>query len=419
MNPYSRFRLVSNTAATALVAATLCGVWPVASNMLATATGGLTPVYWASVGGIAALVVIGSLMLTEWVLPLVFQIGFLRRMVLGRAFAEGTWLQAERGPSGSERLTIVRVRPSGFGFNLSAYSLNQDGDIEGTRIIEYSKLDGPVLSYVFRNLMPDGAGSQAQGANELMFENARGAPKAYAGYGQAAGSTRKFQIEGVKLTKWSERRRLRKLDQRGEIVGKYWSLFFGAVTDSAADYEAPKVHRPVVFETAQPAFVERRNPDNAPAAEGSVIARRRASDWRTEDATPTADRIRARMLAGAAESESEDLYEEDPEDEDVIDADADDADLIDEEDEVMFEDDDEDIADEDDETGSDIEDEEEIGLEEDYDDDAEAGSDDDLSGEDAEDEETADLDADGDDEPGDQPDDDEPVRIRQRYARRA
>jgi hypothetical protein len=437
MHPYSRFRLISNTAATALVAAVLCGAWPVASDMLATATGGLTPVYWAAVAGIAALVVVGSLMLTEWVFPLVFQLGLLRRMVLGRAYTEGTWLQAERGPAGSERLTIVRIRPSGFGFNLSAYSLNQDGEIEGTRMIEYSKLDGPVLSYIFRNLMPDGAGSQAQGANELMFEHARGAPKTYAGYGQAAGAGRKFQIEGVKLTRWSERRRLRKLDQRGDVIAKYWNLYFGTAAMDEDEVEPPRVHRPVIVDTAQPAFVERRNPDNAPPTDGPVIARRRASDWRSEDATPTADRIRARFASPSALEE--DLDEEAMEDDEAYAAEAglDEDDIMTDDETDAYEDDAGlDLDDEEDvviDAADDLEDEaadEDTFLDEEDDIEAEAEDDEDFPDEedefeaDAEDDVFDEEDADADeveeieDEAGDAPADDEPIRIRQRYARR-
>lgn len=437
MHPYSRFRLISNTAATALVAAVLCGAWPVASDMLATATGGLTPVYWGAVAGIAALVVVGSLMLTEWVFPLVFQMGLLRRMVLGRSYTEGTWLQAERGPAGSERLTIVRIRPSGFGFNLSAYSLNQDGEIEGTRMIEYSKLDGPVLSYIFRNLMPDGAGSQAQGANELMFEHARGAPKTYAGYGQAAGAARKFQIEGVKLTRWSERRRLRKLDQRGDVIAKYWNLYFGAANIDQDEIEPPRVHRPVIVDTAQPAFVERRSPDNAPPTEGPVIARRRASDWRSEDATPTADRIRARFANSSALED--DLDEEELEDDDayVAETDIDEDDVMIKDDIDTLEDDTEfDIDDEEDDVvdvAEDLEDEigdDDVFLDEeddiaadaedddvaDEEDEFEADADDDVfDEEDADTDEAEEIEDEADDNPAG---DDEPIRIRQRYARR-
>ncbi len=394
MTPYSRFRLISNTAAAALIAGGLCAVWPLLAGMIAAATGGVTAAYTAFVGVAALLSVVAFLTLSEAVFPALFQLPFLRRMVLGRHFVEGTWLQAERGPSGSERLTVLNIRPAGAGYDLSGYSLNQESEIESNRMVEYTKLDGPVLFHAYRSLMPDGAGNQARGTSELMFEQRRGAPKAYSGYGEPVGG-RRYQIEGVKLTRWSERRRLRKLDLRADIVETYWNLFFGAAASEVQDtaYEPPAVRRPVVAEAAKPAFVERRNPDRVLSEDGPVITRRRASDWRSEDTTPTADRIRARML------EAEEAIEEDDEDlllEEEIEDELDEAAELDAEedeaDEVLLEDD------------------EELEYE------ADAEEIDDIEA--FEDDEADTIAAEAEDEDKPPATDDEPVRIRQRYARR-
>ena len=398
MTPYSRFRLISTTAAAALIAGGLCAVWPLLAGMIAAATGGVTAAYTAFVAVAALLSVVALLTLSEAIFPALFQLPFLRRMVLGRHYVEGTWLQAERGPSGSERLTVLHIRPAGAGYDLSGYSLNQESEIESNRMVEYTKLDGPVLFHAYRSLMPDGAGDQARGTSELMFEQRRGAPKAYSGYGEPVGG-RRYQIEGVKLTRWSERRRLRKLDQRAEIVETYWNLFFGAAATEVQDtaYEPPAVRRPVIVEAAKPAFVERRNPDRAVSEDGPVITRRRASDWRSEDATPTADRIRARMLEAeeAIEEEDEDLLLEEEIEEDLDEAAEFDAEE-DEADEVLLEDDEE--------------------LE--YEADAEDGDEEIDDIEDFEDDEADAIAADAEDEDATPAPDDEPVRIRQRYARR-
>ena len=42
MTPYSRFRLISTTAAAALIIGGLCAVWPLLAGMIAAATGGVT-----------------------------------------------------------------------------------------------------------------------------------------------------------------------------------------------------------------------------------------------------------------------------------------------------------------------------------------------------------------------------------------
>lgn len=409
MTPYSRFRLVSNFLAAAVVAGGLCALWPVASDMIAAATGGLTIAYWGGVSLAALLTVCVSLLMTEALFPALFHWSVLRKMVLGRDYIEGTWLQAERGPAGSERLTVLHVRPAGFGYDLSGYSLNQENEIESNRMVAWTKLDGPVLNYAYRMLMPDAGGNQNQFFSELMFEQRRGAPKALAGYGAPAGGTRRFQIEGVKLTKWSERRRLRKLEQRGEVVAKYWDLFFGVVADAEASPAIPAVHRPVVVvaDTPRTPFIERRNPDNLPG-DGPVVARRRASDWRTGDTTPTADRIRARMMADLEETaEEEDLYEEETE-EDIVYETGEDI----EDEELTLEDEDLEAGDEEDafeaEEDEAYDAEEDEGVETEEDEEFEAEEEDEIVAEDA---------GEADAEPAPAPTDEEP-RIPQRYARR-
>jgi hypothetical protein len=287
---------------------------------------------------------------------------------------------------------------------MTSASYDRGGDIDGRRMVEFTKLNGPALSHAGRQDLPDG---QTQYVHELIFEGRRGAPKAFGGYGHVAGSARRHAIEGVKLTRGSERRRLGKLETRGEITAKYWALFFDAKDVAGAD-EVPQARpaiiarRVVVAEAPAMPPPERRSEERL-VADGPVIQRRRASDWRSEDTTPTADRIRARMMAAAAEPiEEEFLLEDEVEDEAVFD--VEDAD----EDDVMLEDE---------EDAFEAEADEEFGLEEETDDDLdeenafEAGADD---------EDAADLEDDAElvDEADGAPPEEEPVRIRQRYARR-
>ncbi len=410
MTPYSRFRLISNIAAAALMAAAFCAVWPVASGMLAAATGGPTDVYWAITSFIGLVSVVAWLTLSEAVFPLVFRMGLLRRIVLGADYIEGIWVQAERGPGGSETLTVMQIRPSGAGFEMTSASYDRDGDIDGRRMVEFTKLNGPVLSHAGRQVLPDG---QTQYLQELIFEGRRGAPKAYGGYGHLAGSARRHAIEGVKVTKGSERRKLGKLETRGEITGKYWALFFDAQKEAAADAvlaaKPAIVGRRIVVAEAPAASLPERRSEERMAVDGPVIQRRRASDWRSEDTTPTADRIRARMMAAAAEpiEEEEFLLEEEVEDDaefGIEDSDEDD---------VMLEDE----ALEDEEEAFEAEEDEEFGLEEEADDDL--YEEEEFEAE-ADDEDAPELDEESElvDEADAEPAEEEPVRIRQRYARR-
>jgi hypothetical protein len=211
------------------------------------------------------------------------------------------------------------------------------------------------------------------------------------------------------------------------VTEKYWGLFFGASADAAKD-AAPAlprqdVRRPVIVtatrsEPAAAPFIDRRSQDSVPADDGPVITRRRASDWRNEDATPTADRIRARMMLGSEPAAAEGLEDEDLPleaelDEDVADFDAD-EDMVLDEDAEEIGDEDEYEADADD--GEDIDEEdEELDLEDEADLEEEEvfEAEEDEYEADAEDEEAA------EEEGSEVPlTEEEPVRIRQRYARR-
>jgi hypothetical protein len=225
-----------------------------------------------------------------------------------------------------------------------------------------------------------------------------------------------FRIEGTKVRKWKELRRLQKRDTQAEILSAYWEKFFNeAVTmdevlpevpemaDLQEAFEPPAIRRPVIVETRQPAFVDRRSGDGESSENGPVIQRRRASDWRSEDTTPTADRIRARMMEDASEV---------GEDEEEIDAEAEtwDEDDVTAEDAGAEEDSwDAEEAEEEEEYEA-SEDDEEVLEDEEY----EAEEDDELE---AEEEEEYEADA-GEDEADAEGDKDEPVLIRNRYAGR-
>ena len=202
----------------------------------------------------------------------------------------------------------------------------------------------------------------------------------------------------------------------GEILAAYWEKFCneGVTMDDAlpdgpdmADlqeaFEPPAIRRPVIVETRQPAFVDRRSGDGEASEDGPVIQRRRASDWRSEDTTPTADRIRARMMEDAVEAEEEEeeieadagTWDEDDVTAEDAGAEEDGWDAVEAEEEEEYE------ASEDDE--EDFE-EEEVEAEED---------------EELEAEEEEEYEADAEEGKADTEDDkEEPVFIRNRYARR-
>ncbi len=335
MNPYSRFRLVSSTASAAIIVAGLCAFGQPLLTAVAGAAGPGTGL-WIALGGAVTVLVVFWLALTEAIFPSLFRFNAVRRAILGKYYIEGTWLQAERGTAGGHRLAVIDIQPSGRTFIFSGYALNKDLEIESNTLIEFSKFEWPFMTYKYRNSLSDGADGQREGVGEIQFEMNRSAATRFNGYAQFVKTARRIKIEGAKLTKNSEVKRLRSLESRKVVLEKYWSLFFNTTLNTSTATVQPPAARPVIVETTRAVVAERRQAASA-STEGKVVPRRRASDWRSEDTTPTADRIRAKMEAEAEEIEDEDVYEEEFEDEAELDADVEVE--ADEEDDVVMEDD--------------------------------------------------------------------------------
>ncbi|HBT35416.1 MAG TPA: hypothetical protein DEB52_05070 [Hyphomonas sp.] len=93
---------------------------------------------------------------------------------------------------------------------------------------------------------------------------------------------KRIKTEGIKLTSWKERRQLRSLEGRRDVLSKYWSAFFeGPIVTIARDSD-----RSDSGEAKRSGTVE-------------ILRQRGAKDWRKSDTTPTADRIRDEFSASS------------------------------------------------------------------------------------------------------------------------
>lgn len=411
MTPYTRFRTISNFVTTALVVGAVYAVWPVASDLIATATGGQNAAYWGATGLVAMMTILFSLTVSGAIFPFLFRMGFLRRMVLGQHYLEGLWIQAEHDDENGNRLTVIQVKPQGYGYAFSGEAFDRTLNVMSQSPYEMMKAGPLDISYAYATL-PGGDGERSDtGKGHLSFRPFRGRALAYSGYGQSDLMRNSFRIEGLKVRKWSELRRLQKRDQRADVLAAYWEKFFCQPAELAEDLEAPEsteafeppaIRRPVIVESAAASAFDRRR-DHSEMPEGTVVHRRRATDWRAEDTTPTADRIRARMMEETVKEE----VKWDQEAAEDAEASLDDGSEESLEDEVSFEDESEPYGEE-----TTAEEEEEYDAEEDFEDEAEE----DYAEADDEDLETEDeYEAAGEE---DGPGEDEPPMIRHRYARR-
>ncbi len=300
MNPYARFGLVSNSVSAALLVGALAVFGPTVFAAISE-TAGSGPALWGSLAAAVTVLVVFWLAMTEAIFPTLFRLNSVRKMVLGKYYIEGTWLQAEKGEH-TARMAVIDIQPSGKSFIFSGYALNSELEIESNALIEFSKFEWPFMTYKYRNSLSDGADGQREGVGEIQFEMNRDAARRYNGYVQYVKNEARLKIEGTKLTKGREVRKLRSLEGREEVFGKYWDLFFNrtlklkhavapvaaapAPASSHAEDKAPAAEMPMPAER-ESEHEERRARLAARTEElvETIIPRRRASDWvdETED----------------------------------------------------------------------------------------------------------------------------------------
>ncbi len=299
MNPYSRFGLVSNTVSAAAILGLLAAFGPQYLTALETMMGADTGAIVTAVGGGVVVMVVFWLAMTEAIFPTLFRFNSVRKLVLGKYFFEGTWLQSEKG-EGHERLSVIDIQPKGKSFIFSGYSLNSNLEIESNTLIEFSKMDWPFMNYKHRNSLSDGADGKRDGLGEIQFEMNRASARRYNGFVQFMRSHDRLRVEGAKLTSNREVKNLRTLQGRQKVFQKYWELFFNtnvhapasiAVPPVVAPARAPEiVIEPVKAETAlermeeTAARVERRSSEARTSSREGLVRRRRASDWSRSDA---------------------------------------------------------------------------------------------------------------------------------------
>ena len=246
MNPYNRFTTVSNLMAASITIGAVLAFGMPAFDAVSQLSGGQTgPALMASTGASLALLVVGWLAMTEVIFPLVFRLSSVRKLVLGKYYIEGTWLQAERSHD-EKRMSVIDIQPDGNRFIFSGYSLNEDLEIESNIMIEFSRFEWPFMVYKYRNSLSDGGDGRRDGVGEIQLEMNRSSARRYNGFLQYVKSDERLKIEGAKLTRTEEVNQLRRLDGRQSIFEKYWKLFFHRAMrpSTGLTYPLAEVYRP-------------------------------------------------------------------------------------------------------------------------------------------------------------------------------
>lgn len=309
VNPYGRFLVVSNAISAALVLTLVSLVSGPAFAAYKAAQFQADFAPFAAAGAALGVTIVVWLALTDAVLPFFFRYTSIRRVILGKHYMEGTWIQAEKH-EGTPRMAVIEIQPAGVSFHFSGYAVDENLDVQSNVVMEFSKFDWPFMTYKFRNSLADNADQGREGVGEIHFEANRHAPRSYNGFVQTVNSLGRVKIEGVRLMKGREIKDLRSLEYRAEVIDKYWGLFFergdrkarmrgkgiggfntantvdiapqaearvSAAPSPARAAQAPKMARESNLEQ------ERRVSSETSDDFGPVVPRRRASDWTKAD----------------------------------------------------------------------------------------------------------------------------------------
>ncbi len=276
-NPYSRFTTVANAVAALSTVSVLAISGLAAKDALEAASASGGPTLMIGLGMLIVAIVAFWFAMTEAIIPIVFRITAIRRMVLGKYFIEGTWMQAERSEHG-RRMAVIDIQPSGRKFIFSGYAVNDQLEIEANTLIEFSRFDWPFMTYKYRNSLSDGSDGQRDGVGEIQFEMNREAARSYNGFIQFVKSPARTRIEGARLTSNKEVRSLRTLEGRQKVFEKYWKLFFMRTVTGL------------------------RSPAARAAESASIVPRRRVEDWQR----PTAQASRTAYIDDLAPTGTDD-----------------------------------------------------------------------------------------------------------------
>lgn len=230
MDPYKRFRLISNSLAVALVTlgvglTTFAGgpAERLAGSLFGAAADGplaspLTAVLMIS------LVVLVWLALSQYVLPRLFGFDVIRRLILGRYYFEGTWIKGVRLSDDRKALAILDIQPLEDGFCASGRFINERGEVTSNFRAEYQELAWPVIKLKHVHNRADQDNGARDGVAELMFEANRERAQRFDGC-FIEGALEGALLEGSRLDD-REARRLRTPGERAAVLSDYWTTFF-------------------------------------------------------------------------------------------------------------------------------------------------------------------------------------------------
>lgn len=230
MNPYTRFKIISNSLSVAVVSLgvglTTYAAGP-ADVLAASLFGAASPTPLANAftaGLMIVLVVLVWLSLAQFILPQMFNLAWVRKAVLGRYYFEGTWVEGVRLDGDDRAIAVVDFQPREDAFVVSGRFINAKGETTANFHADYQDLSWPVVKLKHVQNRPDTDVGTREGVAEIMFESNGERPMRFDGC-FIEGANKGARLEGFRLGK-DDAERIRRPDHRIAVLSEYWATLF-------------------------------------------------------------------------------------------------------------------------------------------------------------------------------------------------
>lgn len=147
-----------------------------------------------------ALIAVGTLLIAALLRENVFSRALPRRLVLGRDYVEGRWVDAVMLSTGERQLGITELAPSGGSLRYSGTNFATDGTYLGSFQTTASRFDGDRFEFLCDTTTPGDAQPHGHASGALQFDRGGGrVPDHYRGWFMDDSGSVRGAIAGIKV----------------------------------------------------------------------------------------------------------------------------------------------------------------------------------------------------------------------------
>jgi hypothetical protein len=154
--------------------------------------------FLVEVAGSFAILAIGFVVLRDFLAVRIVSWPWLRRMVLGQDYVEGTWVDVVTYDDGRSLVGVVRFSPDGTSLRYWGSNYYLDGTFAGVFVATTSKVDMPRFDFAYTG--EQDAGKHRSGIGQITFHGPSGPISSFSGFCVDSDESSRHRIRGIRVT---------------------------------------------------------------------------------------------------------------------------------------------------------------------------------------------------------------------------